>query len=160
MASGLKTLRDGIETLFNDKKALNQFVYNDFEVEGTFLPLESLQNYAEKGKVWIIGLDSDDGPNLSRSNLTTREVPLQIALQRQAKPNDKDLLDTMVELNEQLRSAIINYYNGDNTEFSWMRNVSMKDPTGTPYAYALLKDKGYFHAYFTSFFQYVLQPEE
>lgn len=159
MASALKTLRNSIVTLITTMQGANDFVYNDFEVAGTYLPLESLQDFAEKGKVWVIGMDSDDGPNLSRSNVTLREIPIQIAIQRQIKPSDDALLDTMVELNEQLREALIVSFDGDATNYQWLRNLSMKDAAGTPYAFALLKDKGYFHAYFTAHFQYVLSPE-
>ncbi len=154
--SSLIALRQGVYNAILAKKVGANFLYNDFELDWSYLPITSLKDFPATGKVWVIGMASDDTPNKSRTNICLKEIPIQIAVQRQMVVSDKVLLDTMITLEEQLRDTVRQAFKGDEPTFQWLRSEAMKDPNGTPFAFQQLRDSGFFEAYFTAYFQQTL----
>lgn len=156
MASVLVTLRDLLETKINAKKALNGFVFNNFDVGKAWIPYTRVEDLPANGKVWLVGLASDFGGKVSRTNVCQWELGVQIAFQRACNPTDVPLLDSFVELVEQLRDVCRKETDQD-TGFSWNRDEVFKDENGTPYAFTSLREASVFEAYFTAYFNVTLQ---
>lgn len=142
------------------KKTLAGFVFNDFTLEKTWLPtqrLEKMKTDHPGGKVYVIGLAADDGLNKSRTNMSLREIPVQIGFQKQIDDiADFDALAQLVEFEEQLRDVCRKDVNHD--ALSWSRNESLKDENGVPFSFVGLREGGFFEVYFTAFYNYVLTP--
>ena len=64
--------------------------------------------------------------------------------------------DSLAEFVEQLREVCRLEIDGGTSYFSWVRNEALKDSNDVPFSYAGLREGGFFEAYFTAFFNYVL----
>lgn len=159
MSADLVTIRDELFNRIEGKRLAAGFIINDFSTEKTWSPrerLEDLQADHPGGKVYLIGLAADDTENRSRSNLTTREIPIMVGYQRaNVDPTDTPLIDRLVELEEQLRDVCRNDV-AEDLLFSWMRNESLKDENGTAMSFVGLREGHMFEAYFTAFYNRVL----
>lgn len=165
MASAKVTLAQLIETKVNDYKAAAKFADNSFAVERTYFPTQRLPDVPEDGKLWIISLAADDAI-VSRGNLYTSEIPIQLAYQRllSIKPAEKGkgpqdlttVIDTLIELEEQFRDAVQDAVIG-NENFTWLRNEALKDENETPFSFTGLREANTFETFFTAVYSVQLQ---
>lgn len=132
------------------------FVLSDFKVERSWLPHQELPEMPVKGQVWLCHLAEDDIPTGSRANTTRKEIPVQVAFQRVVDPHDVDTMDQLAEFVEQLREVCRLEVDSTANDFSWNRNEALKDDNETPYSYTGLREGGFFEAYFTTYFNYIL----
>lgn len=132
------------------------FVMADFATERSWLPHQALEDMPDGGKVWICHLAEDDLPSQSRTNTTRKEIPVQIAVQKVVNHDDLATLDTLAELVEQIREVCRLEVDPDQTGFSFLRIEALKDDNEVPYSYAGMREGGFFEAYFTVFYNYVL----
>lgn len=158
----LANLIDEIATRIALKKSLSQFTINSFEVRKTWRPYERLDNFQniEGGViVYIVGLASNDQTTESRSNASLKTIPIQIGLQKNLDDStDYDEVKGLVNFDEQLRDMCRLEVSLDG--YSWLRNDSLaEDDSGTPFAFVGLREVGMFEAYFTTFFNFVLDTE-
>lgn len=130
------------------------FVLSDFETERTWFPYQHLEDFPCDGKVWVIGMGSDDETTQSRTNTAKRVFPVQVALQIKVDPQDLEKIDQLVELHDQLREVC--RLEVDLDSYSWMMNESLKDDNGTPFSFMGLREGSFFEAFFTSQFLTVL----
>jgi hypothetical protein len=156
MASTLTTLRDLINAAIVAKKATNGFVDNSFDVAAAWIPYTRVEDLPAGGKVWLVGLASDFGGKLSRTNTCKWELAVQIGFQKVCQPTDVAAIDSLVELVEQFRNLCRKEVDPD-TAFSWNRDEVAKDENGTPYAFTSLRDVSVFESYFTAYFDTTLQ---
>ena len=158
MTAKLVDIRDEVFTRILLKKTLSGFVFNDFDIEKTWFPYRRLEDFIKdhpSGIVYIIGLAADDTENLSRGNMARREVPVQIGYQRaNVDPQDTALIDTLIELEEQLRDVC--RIEVDPEFFSWMRTESLKDENGVPYSFLALREANTFESFFMATYNLVL----
>lgn len=157
MTAPLVDIRDEIFTRIGVAKAASSFVLNGFTVERTWLPWSRLEDLDDNGKVYVIGQAGDDEDSKGRNDLSMIALPVQVGLQY---PNvaftDRTTIDTLVELYHQLRELCRT--GTDLDRFSWVRNEALKDENGTVYAFVGLREASVFEAYFTAYYNYVLQP--
>jgi len=158
MASAFVTIRQLVYQAIHAKKLAGGFVDNDWELDWTYLPYQELKDIPPNGKVWIIGLAHGDEEALTRGNLTSMEIPVQVGFQRlvNASPAGRSVLDMLVELVEQLREVCRKEVAADDNGFSWLRTESLKDPDETPYSYMGLRQASSFETYFTPYYKTIL----
>jgi len=129
------------------------FILSKWESARTWLPYQALEDFPEGGKVWVIGMASDDEKTESRGNTTKRIFPVQVAFQIQVTdPQDSDHLDKLVELHDQFREVCRLEVDPGQEDFSWMSTESLKDDEGTPFSFMGLRQGSYFEAYFTAYY--------
>lgn len=135
----------------------NGFNSNNFESARTWLPYTHLEDFPSGGKVWVIGLGSDDENTQSRTNTCSRILPVQVSLQVQiSDPQDASLIDPWVELHDQLREVCRLEVDPDQESFSWMRNETLKDENDLPFSFMGLREGAFFEAFFTTYFRTTL----
>lgn len=150
-------LREIVFAAIEQKKRTEQYTVNDFEVEETYLPHQKLTEIPAAGKVWVIGLSGDD-TLLTRGDSFTREIPIQIGLQKLLQGDPRELtrqIDRYRELEDQLRDTC-RLCTKEHEHFDWRRNEALKDENGTPFSFMGLRDQNTLEAYFTAFYQVVL----
>ena len=76
-----RELRTILYEAIRAKQRAGELTENDFELEITHRPVAALQDVQARAKVWIVGLAADDRV-ASRDGGFTREVPVQIAIQK------------------------------------------------------------------------------
>jgi hypothetical protein len=152
-------LRQIIFDAIDEKRRLNQFLINDFEIEQTYFPWQRLEDVPEAGKVWVISLAADD-KLLTRADTFERDIPIQIGLQHKlkgAKPGDMTLeIDRYRELEDQLRDAC-RLATKDHSHFDWRRTEALKDESGMPYSFTGMRQNSTFEAYFVAYYHVVLK---
>lgn len=157
MASMLVTLRTALATEITARKTALSYVVNTFEVEETWMPLARLEELAADhpdGKVYLVGMASDDLRAETRTNVCRREYAVMIGIQKAGiAPTDKASIDQLVELDEELRETCRQVAV---TGYSWIRNEALKDDAGTPYSYVMLREALTFESYFTAFWNVAL----
>jgi hypothetical protein len=147
MAVPLIDIRTAVLSAITTAKGSNQYTYNDFEIDWAYVPITELKDFPAKGKVWVIGLASDDEDPKTRTGKGCRkEIPIQIAIQRQCDATDKTLQDQMITLEDQIRETIRTLDN-----YQWLRTEALKDENGLPFQFMGMR-QGYFEAYFTAYF--------
>ena len=132
------------------------FVLEEFNVARSWMPMTELEEMPTGGQCWICMLAEDDMPSQSRTNTTRKEIPVQIAFQKVVDHDDLTVMDSLAEMVEQLREVCRLEVDPDASSFSWIRNEALKDSNDVPFSYAGLREGGFFEAYFTAFFNYVL----
>lgn len=169
MASDLQTLRDTLAQKIRDARMSSVGGLPSFEsvdsmfaavdVQGSWNPRSSVEQLKADARIWVIGLAYDDAENLDRNNLTTRTIPIQIAIQA-ALPQDGDRLDSeiskWVQLDEIVRD-LIRHRDTPPDAYTWLRTESLKDPNGTPFAFSGLRQGSFYESYFTAYFKVVVQ---
>lgn len=157
--SVMSDVRGELYTRINLKRALAEYVFNNFTSEETYLPYKELQKFDTDhpgGHVYVIGLAYDQGETKSRTNLVLEEVPVMVGYQRRISDHtDTALLDQLVQFMEELYDTARKDFDLDG--YTWNRNESLKDENGTPYAFVGLREAGLFEAYFTAFYQHPKQ---
>ena len=156
MTAMLVTLAEAVETAINTAKSGTGLVYTTFQVQRTWLPQHRLVELATTtGKVWIVGLASDDEGDLSRTNMARKELPIQVAVQRAVEdPTSvagRDLIDNMIELEEQIRDICRKDVKLEG--YSWFKTEALKDENKTPYSFVSLREGSVFESYFTAFYR-------
>jgi len=154
--SYLVELEKKVEEKINAAKSASEFVFNDFTVERTPYPMENVENLPAAGKVYIVGMGSDEERGESRQNTCKAEAPIQIGYQRAVVPTDTDTIDALKLLIEQLRDIVRKEVDPEVDWASWNRTENLKDDNGTPYSYMGLREGNFFEAYFTAFYTLVL----
>lgn len=149
MASDMETLRNAVYVAILAKKTANLYALNGFTVEESYMPRAAIKSFPAEGKVYIVGLNGDDSPNRSRTNLSLREVPIQVGLQKMADYSDMASMNDLVQVVEELRDTCRKL---QLDEFQWMRNEALRDDNGTPYSFVALREHTLFEAYFTAYY--------
>jgi len=155
----LVTLAEAIETRINADMA--GYVLTGLSVERAWVPRETLEGLATdhpNGKIYIVGMSSDDEQNQSRSNLCKKVFPVMVGIQKVVDGNPestatKTEIDQLVELEEQVRESV---RNADPDNFSWSRSEALKDEDGTPFSFMGMREANVFEAYFTAYFNAVV----
>jgi hypothetical protein len=158
MAGQLLTLRNGIATGLEAIREASGFEYNGFSTSQTWIPLSLLTDASTKaGRLWIIGSSLGDEERASRAGqpFVSRDLICQVSYQQSdisdnPAGNRDSTLDTLVDLQEQLRSAVKNL---SIPGLTWIRNVGMKDEDGIPFSYFAIREANLFEAYFAAYFQ-------
>ena len=133
------------------------FALSSFESVRTWLPYSHLEDFPTGGKVWVVGLGSDDEKTESRTNTTRRMLPVQVALQVQiSDPKNSTLIDPWVELHDQLREVCRLEVDPSQERFSWTNNEAMKDENGLPFSFMGLREGAFFEAFFTATYQTII----
>lgn len=159
MASIGSALRDEIVTRLTLKRTLSQFIVNDWDIESVWIPLESMETMIAdhpNGKCYVVSMASDDDEVKTRTNLSQRNVMVQVGFQKAAVSHqDVAAVDILDELMDQFRDAM--RQDVALAGYEWSMNEALKDDEGVPFSYVGMR-QGLFEAYFTTFFQHVLQP--
>lgn len=151
----MSTVRDAVYNAILQAKTNGDYIYNGFDLEWTYVPVNTLEALAT-GKVWVVGLPGDDGPNKTRVNHgVSSEIAIQIAFQIQCDREDKVSIDAYVRLFEQLRDTC-RLIRNDEENWQWVRNEAMRDQNGTPYSYMALRENATFEGYVTAYYQATL----
>lgn len=146
--------RTAVFNAITTAKAANQYTYNNFDLDWTYVPISTLEELSPNGKVWVVGLDSDEAPPSTRgAKASKKEVPIQLAIQRSVGLTDKTTINTMITLVDQLRETVRLI---DPGIYQWLRTEAMKDEEGTPFSFMGLRE-GIFEAYFTAYFLVIRQ---
>lgn len=153
-------LRDEVYTRIALKKSLSQFTFNNFTVQQTHAPYQELVRMTADhpgGKVYVVAGVPGPLVNTSRTNTgLLREYAVMIGYQKanidfdDLTANDT-LLDFIEELEEMCRTEITP------TLFSFVRLEPLQDENQVPYDLFTLRNVKMFEAYFTAFFNYVVQ---
>ncbi len=142
-------------------QSLSQFVFNDFSTEKTWYPyqkLETMEGEHPAGKVYVIGKAPDDAITRTRSNLSQREYAVQVGYQRAGvTPSNTTLINTLIELMEQLETVCRTGTDHDDYEFSRLEYLHDPD-SGIPFAFMGMREMNLFEAYFSAYYISVLQP--
>lgn len=150
--SRLSALRDEIYTRILLKKGIAGFTINGFTLTRTYYPYEKLEEFKTAhpfGIVYVIGMNSDDLPLKSRTNLTMAEVPVQIAYQRFVEDtSDYTEIDSYENLIEELRDVCRKEV--DLEPYAWMQNEALRDENGVPFSFTGLRKASTFEGYFTA----------
>ena len=152
MASTLLTIRNLVHAAIDAKKAINGFVFNNFTTGAAWLPYGKVEDLPAAGKVWVVGITTDQTPLLSRTNMVAQEIMVQVAFQRVVNAQDEATLDACVELYEQLMAVARKSVDPTET-FTWLRNECLKDENGTPFSFVGLRQSSIFEAYFTAVYK-------
>jgi len=159
MASTAQALRDELQTRLSLKKAASGFINNDFDIATGWFEydlMEELPNDHPNGLVYILGMVADSEVNKSRTNVSMKEVPVMVGFKRVINdPTNNDLIDVLEELVEQFTDVA--RLEVDLDGYSWTRTEFMKDEAGMPLGFQSLQ-QGMFAAWFTTYFNFVLQP--
>jgi len=142
-------IREEVLAAIVSRKQATGFILNDFDAESDWLPASEKVDIPDGGKVWVVTLGADDLGPITRTNISSKEIPIQVAYQRAVDPTDKSLLDKLQELVEQLGDTCRKL----DTNFKWLRNEYLKDEGGTPFSYGGLREGNYFEAFFSAFYQ-------
>lgn len=149
-------VRGEMATRISLKKALGEYVFNDFNVVETYLPYQRLETFSTEhpgGKLYVIGLAYDQATNKSRTNLTLEEVPVMVGYQKYvSNVSDVDAIDNLIRFVGELYDTARKDFDLDG--YTWLRNESLKDENNTPYSFLGLRDAGLFEAYFTAFYNH------
>lgn len=130
----------------------------EWSLDWAYMPYTELPDMDPKGQVWVLGLAADDEQKQSRANLTQKEIPVQVALQKLVgSPDDKEHIDRLILMEEQLRWTVRKAVDITEEEFSWIRTESLKDDEGTPFSFMGLREGNVFEAYFTAYFRHVME---
>lgn len=156
----IKEKKDGASLVGGDMDG-DALVYSDFDLGISFQPYQQLHELSEKGQVWVIGLASDDTPSLSRSSISTRDLPVQVGIQRKVVRNDALLTigGEVLTLEDQIRHICrkeLVSITVDGVAHQWQRTEALRDESGTPYAYNVLREASCFETFFTAFYRRVL----
>jgi hypothetical protein len=153
MAKPDRIIRQLVYDAILARKRAGGFTINDFELEITRQPLTSIDKAPPGGKVWIVGLAAADHV-ITRSKAFTRDVPVQIALQKlitAGSPAENEAeLDRYEDLEDELRDTARLV---EHERFAWLRNEPLRDENGTPFSYAGLRQHSTFEAYFTAYYK-------
>lgn len=155
-------LAKAVEAELAAKKAANAFVdgtatFNSFIIERSYIPLKDRESLSPNGTVYVVGLDFDVGPSLSKTHTTQLRIPIQVGIQWPVNPTDTALLDKLVFFSEQVR-AFIREMAADGKPWQWQQSDALKDPiVGLPMNYTGLREGGMFEAYSTNFFLTTVQ---
>lgn len=145
----LKEARKAVHDRIKSFRDAGKYAINGFEIEETYFPFQKLTDVPPAGKVWVIGLASDDVP-FSRANSYTKEIPIQVGLQKLiSDPRKTAEIDSYITLEQQLRETV---FGMDDQRFTLLRIESLKDQNDTPFAFMGLREQHTFEAYFTAFF--------
>lgn len=154
MASLLQQARDELYQRIVAKRDAGGYVISGFSVEKTYLPYQRLEDFSSQhpqGKVYVIGLATEQPQRLGRTPSAQVDVPVMVGYQRLAEPQDTAGLDTLAEFVEQLQdTARLDF---DLEGFAWLRTESLKDENNTPFAFVGLREAGLFEAYFTAYYR-------
>lgn len=153
----LVTVEKKIEEKIEARKAAAQYVFNDFTVQRTALPLTTLEELPAAGKVYIVGLAPDEQGILTRCNAAETEIPVQIGYQRATIPTDTETIDNLKLLTEQLLETVRKDVDPEIAWASWLRSIWLKDENGTPFTFMGLREGNFFEAYFTAFFKVAVE---
>lgn len=155
----LTEIRDRVFTTIKDKKDGTQFSFNNFDLEKTYYPWQTLQELEAKpeGRVYVIGLAFDtDSPKTKTTAGSRNEVPIQVAFQKVVKdPQDVNEIDALVDFVEELQTACRKNVVDEEDEdvpYQWLRNEALKDENETTYAYIAMREANVFEGYFTAFY--------
>lgn len=137
-------------------KSANEYAVSGFDIGESYLPHLSIEAATENGKVWLLGLASDQNV-LSRppANAAEEFIPITVAYQKllPGNPDSDDvttLIDNLLLFVQQLQDTCRNL---DVRGLAWQRNEALRDPSGTPYSYTGLRDANVFESYFTAFYK-------
>lgn len=152
------TLRNLLALEIEGQKLAGTFTYNTFDVEQVWIPSETLEDLHTdhpNGKLYILVAPWDEGPNQSRaSSLGLREIPVSFGLQRpRVLATDTAAIDLMVDLVDELYAVLRTF---DHENYNWLRTEALKDDNGVPFNYALNVTANIFEAYFTAYYNHVI----
>lgn len=159
-------LRTALATKIADQKTAEDYIYNNFNIEETWLPREKLVDLKKdnpNGKLWLVTSSFDDTPNNTRKKggLCTRECSVMLGYQI-AGINSQDLeaMDTIVQLIHEFYEScrklnpddypLLDPEDFSSPYYQWTGTVAQKDEDGIPYTYTSLQAHNLFEAYFTA----------
>jgi len=149
----LLDIRDEIYLRINVKKAALGYTNNSFNISKSWSPQETLEGLKltyTSGKIYVIGMSSDDDNSISRGNFNRKEVIVQVAFQTYLE-DDQDVptIDSHCAFIGQLKTTCreeiaIPYYR-------FLRTEQLRDENGIPLSFVGLR-KGIFEAYFLAIY--------
>jgi hypothetical protein len=155
MASTTTTIRGAILAGIQSAKDAESYIRNNFDLDETYLPYESLPKMSSGGHVWIISLGFDDAPKQSRTSMADRIHPVQVALVHKVNPHDNTTCNELVELYEQLSDTCRKL---SAEGYTWLRNEALRpDENQLPYSFQHFKDGSVFLAVFTAYYKTIIE---
>ena len=159
MAATGTELRNLLALEVSIKRQEGFYTHNDFMVEQVWVPEEELENLAKSYpgvKLYVITSPWEEGPNQTRcSGLALREVPISFGFQKaQVLTSDVAGIDLLVDLIDELYDVCRHF---DHRDYSWIRTEALKDENGVPFNYTNLINHNVFEAYFTVYYNHVVQ---
>ena len=165
MTAQLVLCRNMVLDAINAYQLAPGFAYNGFAAAASYIPFQKIEDPNTKaGKVWVIAAYTTEYDRKTRNDpsgntppLVKRDLAVQVAYQQSdINPSDIPTLDALLLTQEQLRDAVKNYnYTQPVTpSFAplWVRNEVLKDESGVPFHYYMLREATVFENYFTAFF--------
>lgn len=154
-------LKDEVYTRILAKQVLNQYTDNNFLASKVWYPGEGnttvskLKQDSYLARVYIVGLSSDDTRKLSRTRIYEKIVRVYVGIHSYTDNIDNDKVDSLLTLEEELRSTCRNNVSVPNLE--WMSNLAIKDDKNeTPFYFDKLL-KNIFQSYFVAHYMTVLE---
>jgi hypothetical protein len=156
-------LRNAVQARIQDWFDNGQFgaypLVNDLEIVATWLPYENLEEHLVKypdGVLYLIAEPFDDAPRITRNTGAMRSTPIKFVYQRtNIDRSDVAALDQLVQFIGRLYDCVRSL---DPQPFSWQRTEAMRDESGAPYSYTMLRETATFESYSTAHYQVVLPP--
>lgn len=159
MAATATILRNLLAVEIIAKQQEDFFTFNNFDVEQVWIPEEEVEDLVKDhpyGKLYIIASPWDEGPNLSRhSSLALREIPISLGFQKgKVLTSDTAGIDLLVDLIDGLYEVCRELEHDD---YTWLRTESLKDANGVPFNYNTMANHNVFSAYFTCYYNHIVQ---
>lgn len=155
--SNVADIRDEVYLRILARKTLGEFSINDFTLEKTWRPWETLEKLAKShksGKVYVIGGSPIGMVNQSRTNMVLAEYVVHIGYQRYILDiNAVAEIDGYVDFVQQLEDVCRKMV--DPEQFSFTRLEYMRDPEGLPLSFLQMRDASTFEAYFSCYYNLV-----
>lgn len=159
MTARLISMRDAVHARLLLDQLATLFVFNDFDVEKTFVPYEKVAAMAAdhpSGKIYVISSQFGDYINASRANRAiVQELPVQLGYQRaDVDYDDETTVEQLVELVEQLQDMC--RLRVDLDGYSFARMEMLKDENDVPFSFIMMREARTFEAYFTAVYNTTL----
>lgn len=164
MAAHTTIVRDAIKTKIEGVRDQvgSPYVYTDFQVEAVHIPImKAADPAAQLGKLFLVGLTSNDLGQLSRPSNTVngpiskRQIYINVGfVVPNVSPDAISQIDMFIELCEQFRDTCRKL---QLQSYAWDKNVAMSFDEATPYNYTGLRETRCFESYFTAHYTVVLQ---
>jgi hypothetical protein len=149
-------LRKAIRQAIEEEALGGGYCVSGFLIGESYRPFTDLENAPANGKVWLLGMASDqDVITRPPVNCAEEIIPITVGYQKLLAGNPTDdavtqVIDGLVLFYEQLQSTCRNL----NLQFhAWQRNESLKDPSGVPYSFTGLRNANVFESYFVALYK-------
>jgi hypothetical protein len=147
-------VRAAVRNAIDAEAADGAYSISQFSPQQSHLPSDKLEAIKEP-KVYVVGFGGDE-TSITRGRAFEIEQPVQVILKQLIDATDLAAVDALDSLLDELKDtcrAVAG--SGSNYRFTHLRNEAMKDPSGLPLNFVLLRQADVYEGAFLAVFKFV-----